>query len=57
MNIFQNRNLQGGGGRIKVKLDLSNYATIANLINAAGADASKVPQKVDLTSLKSNYII
>ena len=47
----------GGGGTIKVELDLYNYATIANLINAAGVDASKVPQKVDLTVLKSKVIL
>ena len=39
---------------VKVDLDLSNYATKTNLKNAADADTSKCPKKVDLASLKSN---
>ena len=42
------------GGRVKVEWDLSNYATKAELKNAAGIDTSKFAKKVDLTSLKSN---
>ena len=42
------------GGRVKIKLDLSNYATKANLKNATGVDTSKFAKKVDLVSLKSN---
>ena len=42
------------GGRMKVELDLSNYATKTNLRNATGADTSKFAKKVNLASLKSN---
>ena len=41
------------GGRVKVELDLSNYATKAGLKNATGVDTS-FAKRVDLTSLKSN---
>ena len=37
-----------------VELDLSNYATKADLKNARGADTSKFAKKFDLASLKSN---
>ena len=40
-------------GRVKVELDLSNYATKADLKNAAGADTSKFAKKNDLASLKA----
>ena len=39
------------GGSVKVALDLSNYATKADLKNATGVDTSKF---VDLANLKSN---
>ena len=42
------------GGDINVKVNLSNYATKADLKNATGVDTSKFAKKVDLTSLKSN---
>ena len=42
------------GGRVKVELDLSNYAIKADSKNAAGVDTSKFAKKVDLASLKSN---
>ena len=42
------------GGRVKVELDLSNYATKADSKNATGVDTSKFARKVDLASLKSN---
>ena len=41
------------GGKVKVELDLSNYATKADLKNATGVDTSKFAKKVDLASLKS----
>ena len=41
-------------GRVKVELDLSNYATKADLKKAAGVDKSKFAKKVDLASVKSN---
>ena len=42
------------GGRVKVELDLSNYATKADLKTATGGDTSKFTKKVDLTNLKYN---
>ena len=39
---------------VKVELDLSNYATKADLKNATGVDTSKFAKKIDLASLKSN---
>ena len=39
---------------MKVELDLSNYATKADLKNARGVDTSKFAKKVDLANLKSN---
>ena len=38
------------GERVKVELDLSNYATKSDLKNATGF----FPKKVDLANLKSN---
>ena len=46
--------LTSSGGRVKVKLDLSNYATKADLKNAIGVDTSKFAKKVDLANVKSN---
>ena len=42
------------GGRVKAELDLSNYATKADLKSATGVDTSKFAKMVDLPSLKSN---
>ena len=39
---------------MKVELDLSNYATEADLKIVKGADTSKFAKKVDLANLKSN---
>ena len=39
--------------RVKVELDLSNYATKADLTNAKSVDTSKFVKKDDLASLKS----
>ena len=41
------------GERVKVELDLSNYATKADTKNATGVDKSKFAKKVDLASLRS----
>ena len=41
------------GANLKVKLDLSNYATKAVLKNGAGVSISKFAKKVELASLKS----
>ena len=45
---------KSSGGRVKVELDLSNYATKADLRNTTGVDTSKFVKKVDLASLTSN---
>ena len=42
------------GGRVKVELDLSNYATKADLKTATGVDTSKFAKRVHLAHLKSN---
>ena len=39
---------------MKVELDLSNYATKAELKNKTGNDTTKFAKKIDLASLKSN---
>ena len=44
---------RSSGGRVKVELDLFNYATEADLENATGDDTSKFAKKFDLASLKS----
>ena len=46
--------LKSSGGRVKIELDLSNYATKADLENATDVDTSKFAKKIDLASLKSN---
>ena len=40
--------LKYSGGIVKAELDLSNYATKADLKNATWSDTSKVAKKVDL---------
>ena len=46
--------LKSSTERVNVKLDLSNYATKADLKKAAGVDTSKFTKKFDLATLKSN---
>ena len=41
------------GKNVKVELDLSNYATKANLKNVTSVDTSKFAEKVDSANLKS----
>ena len=41
-------------GRVKVELDLSNYATKSDLKTTTGVDTSKFAKKFDLANLKSN---
>ena len=41
-------------GKVKVELDLSNYATKIDSKNATGIDTSRFAIKVDLAGLKSN---
>ena len=45
---------KSSGGKMKVELDFSNYATKADLKNATGANTSKFAKRVNLASLKSN---
>ena len=45
---------KSAGRRVKVELDLSNYATKSDLKNATGVDTSNFANKVDLVNLKSN---
>ena len=45
---------KSSGRRVKVELDLSNYATKTDLKNATVVDTSKFAKNVDLANLKSN---
>ena len=42
------------GAKVKVELNLSNYATKADLKNAIGVDTSDCNKKTDLANLKSD---
>ena len=42
------------GANIKVELDLSNYATKADLKNATGVNTSDFARKTELANLKSD---
>ena len=44
------------GTNVKVELDLSNYATKADLKNTTAVDTSNFAKKYDLANLKS-YVI
>ena len=45
---------KSSGERVKIELDLCNYAAKEDLKNASGVDRSKFAKRVDLASLKSN---
>ena len=45
---------KSSGGRVKVELDLPNYATKADLKIETGVDTLKFAKNADLTSLKSD---
>ena len=45
---------KSSGGRVKVELDLSNYATKTDLQNATRVNTSSFAKKTDLAHLKSN---
>ena len=45
---------KSSGRRVKVELDLSNYAAKADFQNTTGDDTSKFAKKVDLANIKSN---
>ena len=42
------------GGKVEVELDLSHYATKADLKSATGVDTLSFAKKIDLANLKSN---
>ena len=42
------------GRKLKIELDLSNYATKTDFKNATGIDTSSFTKKVDSATLKSN---
>ena len=49
--------LKSSGGKVKVELDLSNYATKADLKSATGGDTSKFDKKDDLANLTLKNLI
>ena len=51
VNWIYKKLYQPFGGDINVTVDLSNYATKADLKNATGVDTSKSAKKVDLAKL------
>ena len=53
MSHYFSKPYEPTGGDINAKTDLSNYATKADLKNAAGVDTSKLAAKSDLASLKA----
>ena len=46
MVLYFPKTYEAFGGNINVKVDLSNYATKADLRNAAGIDTSKLAAKI-----------
>ena len=52
MSYFQEA-YNGSKNKIKVKLDLSNYATTCDLRNSTGGDISKCVKMADLARLKT----
>ena len=48
---------KSSGGRKRVQLDLSNYATKTDLKNATGCDTSSFAEKLDLANLIYNATI
>ena len=48
------REPKSSAGRVKVELDLSNYASNADFKNATGVDTSTFAKKIDLANLKSD---
>ena len=53
MSQYFTRPYEPFGGDINVNIDLSNYASKADLKNAKEIDTSKLAAKSDLASLKS----
>ena len=46
--------IKSSGGRVKIELDLSNYATKIDLKNATEVDTSSFAKNIDLANLKSD---
>ena len=53
MNQYFPKLYERFGGDINVKVELSNYATKADIKNATRTDTSRLNVKSDLTSLKA----
>ena len=53
MSQYFSKPFRSFGGNINVKVDLSNYATIAYLKNVTHADTSSFALKTNLASLKT----
>ena len=53
MNQYFPKPYEPFGGHVNVKVDLSSYATKADLKNATGIDTAKLAAKSDLVSLKA----
>ena len=53
MSQYSHKPYKSFEGNAKVELDLSSYATKADLKNATGVDTSKLTAKSDLASLKT----
>ena len=47
---------KSSGGRVKVELDLFNYATKTDFKNATSVDTSSFAKETDLANLKSNVV-
>ena len=46
--------IKSSGGRVKIELDLSNYATKTDLKKATEVDTSSFAKNIDLANLKSD---
>ena len=57
MSQYFSKPFRSFGGNINVKVDLSNYATIAYLKNVTHADTSSFALKTNLASLKTEVDI
>ena len=53
MNEYCPKPLKSLGGNIKVKVDLSNYATKIDLKNITHVDTSSFASKINLASIKT----
>ena len=53
MSQYFPKSFRSFGRNINVKVDLSNYATKADIKNISNVDTSSFPLKTNLTNLKS----